>query len=156
MATEVKGLKDFRKELKDLEGDLDKELTKVHKKIAAEEASRIQVNADSAGGVWAKASKGITGVGLGTSAAIRIGKPNQAPMAPVAFWGAKKRTGWFANPKYGDYPSQHPEWVGNNWDAASKTEGPYVINYTLAEDLDRIVESYGGMLDDLFAKAFPD
>ena len=77
-------------------------------------------------------------------------------MARPACWGARARTGWFANPKYADYLSQHPEWVGNTWEAASRTEGPYVINYTLLEQEDRVVELYGDAVMSLSAAAFPD
>jgi hypothetical protein len=155
--SEVEGLADFRKELKALPGDLDRELTKVHKKIASDEAGRVQSNARSAGGVYELAARAIKGVGRSLDASVGISNTKTAPMGNVAFWGAKKHTGWYAAEKYADSEGrQHEPWVGSSWEPASKTEGPYVLNYTLAEDLDQIVESYSGMLDDLVDKAFPD
>lgn len=156
-AAEVRGLSEFRKELKGLEGGLDKELTKAHKKIASEEAGRIQTKARSEGRAYAKAAKAVKGTGRAESASIAINPGKTSAHANPMFWGAKKRTGWYAQQKYAESSGrQFPEWVGNNWDAGSKTEGPYVINKTIAEDLDLIVDNYSEMLDDLFGRAFPD
>ena len=155
---EVRGLTEFRKELKKIDEDLPKEMKAALKEAAEYVSERARTNAKLAGGVWAKAWRGITPRVAATSSGIGVNNnpPASARMAPVAFWGAKKRTGWFAAPKYAAYKSQHPAWVGNSWQGSSKSEGPYVINYTMAEEEDKVVDMFGDALDRLASKAFPD
>lgn len=77
-------------------------------------------------------------------------------MANVAFWGAKKRTGWYAARRYAHSTRQHPSWVGNTWEAAVAGQGPYAINAALAAELQRFLGLYGQMIDDLAHRAFPE
>lgn len=154
---EVRGLDDFRRELRQAGGDHAKALTKANRRVGREVAGKAKSNARLAGGVWAKAAPAISGRGNRDGASVGVANTNRAPMARPAFWGAKARTGWFANPvKYAGYSSQHPEWVGNRWEAASRTEGPYVINYTVLEEVPEILDVYGDEIEDLYRKAFPD
>ena len=73
-----------------------------------------------------------------TTAAARVGiRPT--PGAQATFWGAKRRTGWYARERYaGSTGRQHPPWVGASWDAGKRGEGPYVLNETVADHRDEI------------------
>jgi hypothetical protein len=156
VTAEIKGLKQFERELRQADADLPKSMKAAAKETADHVTGKARTNARSAGDVWAKAAPAITSRATATSASVGVSQTSRAPMALPAFWGAKARTGWFGNPlKYGEYSSQHPEWVGANWEAASRSEGPYVINYTLLEELDEAVEIFGQAVDDLSARAFP-
>ncbi|WCO67874.1 hypothetical protein PO878_03940 [Iamia majanohamensis] len=64
-------------------------------------------------------------------------------MAPVAFWGAKGHSGWYAAKRYRDSAGrQHPPWIGNSWSVAVRSGGPYVINPMLAARLPEIEDMY--------------
>lgn len=157
MTVAVKGLSEFKRELRKIDSAIPKQMQVANKDIAKEVSDAARTNARSAGGIWSKAASAITPRATAEAASVGVSATSRAPMALPAFWGARARTGWFGNPfKYGDYTSQHPEWVGNTWDAASRSEGPYVINYTLLEESDRVVELYGDAIDRLSAAAFPD
>ena len=157
MTVKVRGLAEFRRELKAIDSDLPKQLAKANREISTHVTQKARGNARAAGGVWALAAGAITGRATASAASVGVARTSRAPMALPAFWGAKARTGWFANPlKYGEYGTQHPAWVGNTWEAATRTGGPYVINYTLLEELDEVVELYGDAIDVLSSAAFPD
>lgn len=157
MAAEVVGLREFRRALARVDDDWPKELTKAHRAIANHMQSKARSNASQGGGAYARARTAIRGQGFGDRATIGVSNSGRIPFAQATFWGTKKRTGWYAANRYKDSPGeQFPEWVGNNWDAAKKNEGPYVINYTLAEELDEVMKQYQQTLDVISAAAFPD
>jgi hypothetical protein len=152
----IKGLSEFKRELRAIDAALPKEMAAANKDIAKQVSDAARSNARSAGGVWARAASAITPRATADMASVGVSATSRAPMALPAFWGARARTGWFAQAKYADYTSQHPEWVGNTWEAASRNQGPYVINYTLLEESDRIVERFADAVDQVSRKAFPD
>ncbi len=156
MTVTVKGLSEFRRELRAIDAEIPKAMQVANKDIAREVSDAARSNARSAGGVWAKAAGAITPRATAEAASVGVSATARAPMALPAFWGARSRTGWFGAPKYAGYPTQHPPWVGNTWEAASRSEGPYVINYTLLEQEDRVVELYGDAVMAASAAAFPD
>jgi hypothetical protein len=148
---EIRGLPEFRRELKVLDGNWPKELRKVHKTIAEEAARRSRGVAARMGGVQAKAATTIKG--QSTQKAARI---STSGIGHVAFWGAKKHTGWYAGGQYRiSTGQQHPDWVGNGWDVATMSGGPYAINPALAMYLPTMLDEYGDMIDDLARRAFP-
>lgn len=156
-AVEVKGLREFRRDLKQVSDDLPKEMRDFNKNEVAEPIARLaQVYAHGMGGVQAKAASAITGYATATQASVGFpsGSSNH-PEAPVAFWGAKKHTGWYAAGWYSNSPKQHPDWVGNSWQPGWRGQGPYAINDAVADAADDLPEKYGEMIERLSAKAFP-
>lgn len=158
MAVEITGLREFRKALKAVGPEFPKELTKANRDVS-KIAERVSQNAArSMGGIQARAASAIKGSANARSARIQIkpskGKRNPTAMANVAFWGAKKRTGWYRTKPQGK--PQHPEWVGSSWAVAEPNEGPYAINPALARHLDDIVAAHAAALNRLAARAFPD
>lgn len=158
MAVEITGLREFRKALKAVGPEFPKELTKANRDVA-KIAERVSQNeARAMGGIQRRAASAIKGSANARSARIQIkpsrGKRNPTAMANVAFWGAKKRTGWYRSKPQGK--AQHPEWVGAGWQVAEPNEGPYAINPALARHLDDIVAAHAAALNRLAARAFPE
>ncbi len=158
MAVEITGLREFRKALKAVGPEWPKELTRANREVAKIAERVSQSSARSMGGIQAKAASAIRGSANARQARIQIkpskGKRNPTAMANVAFWGAERRTGWYATKKQGK--PQHPEWVGSSWEVADPNGGPYAINAALARHLDDIVAAHAAALDRVAAAAFPD
>jgi hypothetical protein len=150
---EVKGLKEFRRELKGVSSDLPKALRKAQKEIADDVADRARGVAGGMGGVQAKAADAIKGYATQTQASV--GFP-AGTIAAVAFWGARRHTGWYAAARYAGSTPQHPKWVGTGWEPGVAGQGPYAINDALADFLPELDDRYLTMMEDLAAKAFPD
>lgn len=150
----VRGLNEFRKELRDLEDgkELGKALARAQRDIAKDAAKWAQVEARRMGGAQRHFAARVAGRATQSGARIEISKKE----ANAAFWGARKRTGWFGSHRYRGYPSQHLPWVEASWEVAVEGEGPYAINRALARHLPEILAMYEKAMDDVFAQAFPD
>lgn len=156
---EVRGLADFRRELKNAGAAFPKELRSTHKKIADKAATGARGIALGMGGLQAKSASAIVGTATQTSASIGVTAGARNPYANVAFWGALRRTGWYAAPRYAGSTRQHAPWVGSNWEVGSFTGGPYAINRAIFFDLDDLVEDYWQMIIEIAthaSHAFPD
>lgn len=154
MAVEITGIKEFRAALKAMGPEWAPKLRDVHEQIARRGAALSRGNAQGMGGVQAKAAGTIKGRGNQRQATIAVS--GQKGLGNVAFWGAKRHTGWYANPRYSDGKAQHPPWVGNTWEVAEHGQGPYAINEALADNLPDIEEQYLNMIVNLANKAFPE
>ena len=153
-AIQVKGLPEFHKALKDVDKAWPKAMTNVHKTIAKTAAEGAQGMAVGWGRKQAKAASKIRGTSSVKGASV--GVPSGG-IASTAFWGAKKHTGWYAAPKYNASTGrQHDPWVGNSWEAAAFSGGPYAINRALFFDLPEIDADYMRMIDELTKAAFPN
>lgn len=150
---EVRGLKDFRRELKAASADLPKALRSAQKEIADEVADRAQSQASGMGGIQAKAAGSIRG--YATPVQASIGFPSGG-VAGAAFWGTLRRTGWYAAARYAGGPPNTPRWVGASWEPGVAGQGPYAINDALAAFLPELDERYLTMIEDLASKAFPN
>jgi hypothetical protein len=153
-SVEVDGLAAFRRELKALEEGFEKELRPFHKALADEIAGKARSIASGRGGVQGRAAGAIKGYAGQLQASVGFTAGGRYPMAAVAFWGAKRHTGWYAH--INSSVPQHSKWVGNSWDPGVHGQGPYVINDAVADAADGLVERYGAFIDGLAAKAFPD
>lgn len=152
---QIVGLPELRRELRKLDDPKGwtKELSLANRTIAKKAAAWAQSEASGMGGPQAHFARAIRGYGTVTGARIGINNGN----ANAAFWGAKKRTGWYARGRYsGSSGQQHERWIGNGWDVARRGQGPYAINASLADNLNRIVDLYGDAIDDITRRAFPD
>jgi hypothetical protein len=150
---DVKGLREFRTELKRVDAEFPKALRKVHKEIADDVADRAQNVASGMGGVRAKAAGAIRGYATQVQASVGV---SGGGIANVAFWGALKRSGWYAHIHSPGGRRQHPMWVGNSWEPGVAGQGPYAINDAIADKLPDIDESYLDAIEDLARSAFPD
>jgi hypothetical protein len=155
----VEGLREFRKALKEAGDQFPAELKAAHLSVADIAARVSQAEARRMGGVQAKAAGSLRGSATATQARLQVkpskSKRNATAMANVAFWGAKKRTGWYAQKRYADSPRvQHPEWIGNTWDVMDPSAGPYAINKALSAHQGDIYDAFDAALDRLISRAF--
>jgi hypothetical protein len=150
----VPGLADFARDLKAVGPEWPRKLRRINKETADKVRDVARSKAPSYGRVQGSASGAIKAYATATTAAVGVLQNTRYPYANVAFWGAKKRTGWYRSSANGRH--QHPEWVGNSWDAGDPNRGPYAINRAIYESLEMIQDQYGRALEDLYAAAFPD
>lgn len=158
-AIEVRNLKQFRKDLKQLESGSEwaKALTAVNRTTAQKIAIIARAKALGLGGVRQHAASAIRGYATAEQGSVGFNPGGAHPEASVAFWGSKGRSGWYARPQYtGSKKPQHPPWVGNSWEPGVAGQGPYAINAALAQYLPQLEEDYAKALDDLAKAAFPD
>jgi hypothetical protein len=154
-AIRVEGLREFRRELRAIDrtnGDRawSRELTRTHRELGQMVASLSSGAAAGMGGSQAHFAGAIRG--RGTAASARIGV---LPRANAAFWGAKKRTGWYGAPRYAESTGQqHLPWVGTGWTAGGPG-GPYAINATVRDNLRGIERAYAEAIDRVTRRAFP-
>lgn len=156
---DVVGLTPFLRELRKLDdGAWAKELTRIHRDIAKRAVEASRAEASSMGGVQAKAATALRPAADRKAARVQVSaRSKRNAMANVAFWGAKRRSGWYARERYAaSRRRQHPEWVGNSWDVAVRGQGPYAINEAIADNVDQFLAAYAEMIDDLARRAFPD
>ncbi len=155
--TQVIGLKEFRAALKTSTTAFPFELTRVHKTIANQGAARARGVAAGMGGQQAKYARSIKGRATQTRASIGVFAGKTNPGAGAAFWGTKRRYGWYNWRRYqGTGAPQYKPWVGNTWQVAQFGQGPYAINPALAAYLPELLNEYGKMIDRLSARAFPE
>ena len=153
---DIVGLAEFRRALHDLDDNWGSELSRAHQRIASKGAKWARARARGMGGVQAKAASAIGERHSEQSASIGSFPSFHDRMGNVAFWGAKRHTGWYDRARYNGSPPQHPKWVGNTWDAATATGGPYAINAALHAHLTDLVDEYGDLIDDIAHRAFPE
>jgi hypothetical protein len=118
---------------------------------------------------------GLTAGGDLISGFVRLRSTGGRPFVVAAFMGARQRTGWYANPKFGANHNrrntsakqkvrnalartafasgalgrQFPPWVGNQYDLGDG-EGPYGIGPAIRDNLPRIRELHNDRLLDVF------
>lgn len=144
----------FRADLKALGPEWPKMLVKVNKSVAEIAATAARTKAAAGTPMQRRSARAIQARGTRTLASVSI-KTARAPMANVAFWGEKRRTGWYAHLNSPDGRPQGPAWVGSSWAAGVAGEGPYAINDAVAEVVPRVVEEWGKGIDELARRAFP-
>lgn len=154
---EIRGLREFRAALRAMGPEWAGALKEAHKAIGDLGANAARQVAAGMGGIQAKAKSAIGGKATAANAAVGVFPSSVDRMGNVAFWGAKRHTGWYANPRYSSSSGQqHPDWVGASWEPAVAGQGPYAINQALAEHLDDILDEYGNAIDQVTLRAFPD
>lgn len=153
---EVTGLKEFRAALRGVRSEWPDELRAVHARIADLGARASRAYATGMGGIQRKAVSAIGAKSTQTTASVVVLPSRLDAFGAVAYWGAKRHTGWYAKPRYRNSTRQHPVWVGNSWEAAVAGQGPHAINNALAAVLPRILDEYLRMVDELARKPFPE
>lgn len=119
------------------------ELRKSNLKVARRAREVTRAGAGRAGRMQAKMAGGIGSAASSKNAQLTVRNTARAPGAQAAFYGAKRRAGWYAAERYADSRGrQFPEWIGNRWRVAQAGEGPYGINDTLASELPELRRMY--------------
>ncbi len=161
VGVEVKGLKEFRAELKAIDKKLPRALAKAAKDAAEVVAAQVRTDARSGTGQQSLLAATARAAGSQTSAKIAVGN-SSLPFAIAAFMGSRHRSGWYAEDKYGDSSGrQFPPWVGNQWDPGESWDGhasgePYVIGGSIRTTKAAFVAKYADAIDDIMHDAFPD
>lgn len=141
----IEGLNEFRRELKNIDSDLPKELRRGHKKVGDFAADRVRPFAPG------RTKAAIKGRGTQREATLKVG--HNPPYSVAKMVGANRRFGWYGKARYRSSAGrQFQPHLGASW-----TPGQlYYIGPPLMASLDDIVEIWGEMLDDLTKKAYPD
>lgn len=152
---EIRGLKEFRRELRRVDKSLLNEMRKVHRKVSDLVVLRTKAAMAAGGPQAAKAAAAVKARATSGSAIVdTVAKP---PFALGVLWGQRKRTGWYAAPRYADSGArQFDDWVGNQWDPGEHGGQPYFLGDAVNGSLDEIDAIYLEGIDDLARRAFPD
>ena len=140
---EIVGLKEFQAALRVLDVRWDSAFSLAHQKIATKGAAYARTAARGGSKLEQKGASAIGPQWTKTQARVAV-LPSKFldPMANVAYWGAKRHTGWYAAGRYRDSTPQHPKWVGNTWEPLVPGQGPYVINTALAYRKEQLLDEY--------------
>lgn len=150
---EIKGLKEFRRDLKAVDPELPKQMRKLQKELADDARDMAQGIASGMGGEAAGATGTIRSYATQLSASVGVASGTRGSSA---YWGTKKHTGWYAAGRYRHSVRQHPVWVGAGWEPGVAGQGPYAINDALARIWPTAAIRYNKMLDTLMSRAYPD
>lgn len=149
MKVKVRGLDEFRRELKRIDRALGKELRQVHLKVAGLVSGRARAAAPG------RTGQAIRPRATQKSAFVQVG--SRPGHAIGTFMGAKRRFGWYAAGRYRTSEGRQFEpWIGNQWDPGDGAGGPYHIGPAIDGSIDEVIELYGDEIEELAAKAFPD
>lgn len=133
---EVRGLDQFRKELRALDKSFGREMGKANKEAADVVAQASRAKASAKGGVTAKASPSIVASAAQRVAKVAIGGPRY-PYGPGSVTGSKK------------YPQFGP-WQGPDY------EDWHAIGPAVRDTEDKFIDVYGDVLEKLASRAFPN
>lgn len=134
---------EIRSQLKDLKRSITKEQRRANRSVAKQVETWSRSEARAAGGLAKLSAGAIKARGDAKRARLRIVPGVRTPAAQIAFWGARKRTGWYARYRYRNTRTpQHRDWVGASWRTGVRGEGPYVLNDVLADRRDDIGRIY--------------
>ncbi len=146
---EIKGLADFRRELRKLDDrSLRNGITPVYREIA----KLVKGRAQSAAPGDVKRAIGHRANRRGAFITIR---PNP-PRALGVFLGAKGRFGWYAAGRYARSSARQFEpWIGNQWEPGAGGTAPYFIGPAIDHSVDDVLEKMADGIEDLARRAFP-
>jgi hypothetical protein len=147
---EIKGLADFRRELRKLD---DRELRNGLTPIYREIAKMVKDRAKAAAPAGVRSSIGHRANRNGAFITTK-GSP---PRALGVFWGAKARFGWYAAGRYTSSTGRQFEpWVGNQWSPGETGGEPYFIGPAINRSVDEVIETMADGIEDLARRAFPN
>jgi hypothetical protein len=158
---EARGLREFQKELRSVDDRFDGEF----RRVFADVTDLMEVAAKrGAGSRLAAAIRPAE-----TARAARLRLTRNPPDALARFYGAKRRTGWFAA-MFGDVASefgvseadrrfpdrQFPPWIGNQWEPGATGGVPYLIGEPINRTVPQAIDLLNDGLGRIFDRAFPE
>lgn len=148
----IKGLKEFRDALKDVDRSWGKTMGQANKAAADIMAQEMSSRAGSGDKRQRASANSIRAVADQLRAKVRGGGARY-PFAAGAFFGARYRSGWYAQDKYaGSTGKQFLPWVGNQWDPgdsldSSQPQGaPYVLSAAIYAKREDFIDAYGDII----------
>lgn len=155
---DVQGLREFQKQLREIERTLPREL-----RLAGNEAAEVVVDeavdrANALGGVAAKAARSLRAASGQREAAVKLGGAAYPFALGAEFGGGLHGRG---NPTArGGYTTQFLPWRGNQWTFRglefSQHATGYFLHPAIRDKQADVVEAYGRAVDRLALAAFPD
>lgn len=145
---EVKGLKDFQRELRRIDKELPKELRQVSLTAANLVAEGTRSSFASRAGVTSAVAASVKALAQQRGAFVRIGGSGKAEAALGAEFGGGKYGAGRPSP-FGGHTTQFASWRGSGSDAG------YSLYPTLRSKTDELIDLYGDALEALAARAFP-
>ena len=158
---EVQGLDAAVKGLAAAQKEMDSRRRKAHLEVSKQVAGWARFEAQSGTKLQRDMAPAIRPGATRDVARLRIAvgpKGSALAAANVAFWGAKKKLGWYGGwvrnasgesyisqakrAGFASGPPNAPAWIGKTWRAGVRGQGPYVINDTVAAHLDDIGRLY--------------
>jgi hypothetical protein len=130
----------------------ERDIVKAHREVGRVAAGEAQSQARSGTRAQRRAASGIQVRPNKKGVSIVPRSTASNPFAAATFMGAKKRTGWYAAERYrGKGKPQFPAWVGTNWTAGVRGQGPYVLNDAVTDAFPKILNVYGEQMDKVAA-----
>lgn len=115
--------------------------------IIVDEARR---QALSMGGVQAAMAAGIKASTSAAGVSIRVANTSRTPYALAAFYGAERRTGWYAAGRYAlSAGIQFDPWIGIRWEVGDPAEGPYAVNPAIHRRVDEAMDRWAKAISEL-------
>lgn len=148
---QVRGLNEFRRGLRKVDPQkFGNTVRRVHRKVADLVADKARAAAPP------RLGRAIKPAASNNSAKIVM--VDSPPDALAKLWGTKRRTGWYAAPKFATATGrQHPQWVGNQWDPGENGGKPYYVGDAINASVDDIERIYlVDLIDEVARDAFPD
>jgi len=136
---EVEGLEDFEKDLRKFKRDIEA-LERFYVKASGYLRDRARAAAPT------KLTGSIRRLPSRDAAAINIVR--SPPRALGVFMGAKRRFGWYAQPKYAQSVGrQFPKWVGNQWEPGMSSGKPYHIGSAINAAVPKIMDMFADEIE---------
>jgi len=144
-AVRVRGLDDFRRELRRMDRQYGKELGDINLKVAEFVIDKANQKGRRLGGVHAHVVR---------NNAFRASRRQKAATVNVGGAGGKAPTlgAEFGAKQY----RQFPEWLGNQWSPDGSANVGYMLHPAIRENVDEWLDMYWDELNRLARRAFPD
>lgn len=147
MRVKIRGLREFRSELRRV--DLHKDLRVANKLIA-------DLVADKARGAAPESLKKAIRP-RGTQRGAFVDLVARPPRALGVFLGMRRRSGWYAHPRYSQSRGrQFAPWVGNQWVPGATGGKPYFVGEPINRAIPQAIDLLGDEIEQLAKRAFPD
>lgn len=155
---DAKQLRKFRRQLREAKPsapEWQREFARVNKRAGDRIGQATQARANTR--QLAAAARQVKGSASAKGPRVRVASSGRVPYALAAIWGMKRRTGWYAAPRYARSSGrQAPMWVGSSWDVGDPGEGPgrgpYALGPALHDELERVREDWAEMVEDLMTR----
>lgn len=145
-------IKELRKQLKEVDAQLPKALSKALKKgaevVSSDARSRLSGMDDAIARVSGQIKPGATAKG----ASINVVNSGRFPDAVARVMGMDRHSGWYARDRYSSSTGrQFAPWVGSSWKPGGPG-GPRGVNAAIAAKADEMVKTLESEVDAVIAR----
>jgi hypothetical protein len=148
-ASEVKALRRELRRLRPESPEWSKKFAQINKQAGEIIVSEARARASSGSRQQATAAQAIKASASQRGVQVRIAGGSGVPYALAAFWGMKRRSGWYSAKRYAaSMGRQTAPWVGSSWEVGGPG-GPYAINPAIRAKLDEVLDQWGDAVEEL-------